>query len=85
MNYDFTLPTVYMKVDIPSYTQTGLSAFAIMQYVGTYSIKMYYLAPDPSLTYYFNSLTWNTVNIYYIFSQIVPLDLILDHLMQSII
>lgn len=71
-NYQFTLPIVYMKIDLPGYTQTGLTASATINYAAVSSIKLSYLAPDPSMTYFFNSLTWSLVDIL-IYFRFIPI------------
>lgn len=51
MNFQFTLPTVYFKIELGTFTQTTLTVNTIVNYGSTFSMKIYYLAPDPTMTY----------------------------------
>lgn len=51
MSHQFTLPTVYWKIELGTFTRTSLTVHTIVNYESTFSMKIYYLAPDPSMTY----------------------------------
>lgn len=63
IHHQFTLPTVYMRFNVTTFTQTGLSITARVTYGSTFAMKLSYLSPDPSMTYEYSSFIKSLVII----------------------